>query len=106
MEIVIIILNIYLFGCTGSQLRHARASRSLTQGLNPGPLHWELRVVAPGPPGKSLECRLLWHVLTGGELCPEKLCGVYLYFPVENIFLQKYTHTHTHTHTHTRTYTP
>ena len=25
------------------------------QGLNPGPLHWELRVSATGPPGKSLK---------------------------------------------------
>ena len=24
------------------------------QQLNPGPLHWELRVLAMGPPGKSL----------------------------------------------------
>ena len=23
------------------------------QGWNPGPLHWELGVLAPGPPGKS-----------------------------------------------------
>ena len=27
---------------------------SLTRDLNPGPLHWELRVLASGPPGKSL----------------------------------------------------
>ena len=25
------------------------------QGLNPGPLHWELGVLATGPPGKSLK---------------------------------------------------
>ena len=24
------------------------------QGSNPGPLHWELGALAPGPPGKSL----------------------------------------------------
>ena len=27
------------------------------QGSNPGPLHWELRVLATGPPGKSPEGR-------------------------------------------------
>ena len=26
------------------------------QGLNPGPLHWELGVLATGPPGKSHRC--------------------------------------------------
>ena len=27
----------------------------LDQGLNPGPLHWEYRALATGPPEKSLE---------------------------------------------------
>ena len=30
------------------------------QGSHPGPLHWELRVLATGPPGKP-SCDLLWR---------------------------------------------
>ena len=55
--------NIYLFGCTSSQLQHVGSSVFTTacdmefpdQGWNPGPLQWELRVLATGPPGKSPE---------------------------------------------------
>ena len=36
----------------------------LDQGLNPGPLHWEHRVLATGPPGKSLES-YCWGPWTG-----------------------------------------
>ena len=33
------------------------------QGLNPGPLYWELRVLASGPPGKSfLYCSTFIHL--------------------------------------------
>ena len=42
----------YLFGCTESYLQHV-GSKFPDQGLKPGPLHWELRVLATGPPGKS-----------------------------------------------------
>lgn len=44
---------------------------------------------------KEVECRLLWHVLIGGNHLLKKLGGVYLYFPVENILPPKHTHTHT-----------
>ena len=43
----------------GSQLQHANSqlqhvgSSSLIRDDNLGPLHWELRVLAPGPPWKS-----------------------------------------------------
>ena len=33
------------------------------QGSNPGPLHWECRVLATGPPGKSLHGPLTWILL-------------------------------------------
>ena len=58
---------IYLFGCTGPQLQHVGAlvvaCRLLVavcgiqfpdQGSNLGILHWEHRVLATRPPGKSL----------------------------------------------------
>ena len=60
-----------LFGCAGSQSRHVGSwvftatrrisyswrvrSSSLTRHRTLGPLHWEHGVLAPGPPGKSLE---------------------------------------------------
>ena len=31
------------------------------QGLNLGPLHWELRVLTTGPPGKSLQLIIIWE---------------------------------------------
>ena len=49
-----------LFGCTGSQVGYmgslvaACGIQFTNQGLNPGPLHWECRVLATGPPWKSL----------------------------------------------------
>ena len=55
-----------VFGCTRSQLWHvgslvtaceflvvACSIQFPDQGLSTGPLHWELRVLATGPPGKS-----------------------------------------------------
>ena len=58
---------IYLFSCTRSQLQHlgclvtacwgllavAHRIQFREEGLNPGPLHWELGVLATGPPGTS-----------------------------------------------------
>ena len=43
-------LSIYLFGCPGS----AACGMYPDQGLNPGPLHGECRVLATGLPRKSL----------------------------------------------------
>ena len=37
-----------------SQLRHACGIQFPGQGSNPGPLHWEHRVLTTVPPGKSL----------------------------------------------------
>ena len=66
LKVYLFFKNIYLFGCTGSQLRHAGSfscvmrtvscsmwDQFLDQGWNPGPLHWENGVLATGPPGKS-----------------------------------------------------
>ena len=63
---VVAFKNTYLFGCSGSQFQHTEslvaASDHLVlacgiqfpdQGLNPGPLHCECRVLATGPPEKS-----------------------------------------------------
>ena len=36
------------------QLQHACGIQFPDQGLNPGPLHWEHRVLSTAPPGKSL----------------------------------------------------
>ena len=54
----------YLFGCSRSQLQNvgslveARGIQFPDQGLNLGPLHWEHRILATEPPGKSLSCNL------------------------------------------------
>ena len=57
--------NIYLFGCTRSWLWHAYkllvaacGIQFPDQGPNLGPWHWEQRVLATRPPGKSLFCLL------------------------------------------------
>ena len=47
--------NIYLFDCPGS----AACGMYPDQGLNPGPLHWECRVLATGLPGRSLSVLLI-----------------------------------------------
>ena len=60
------ILLTHLFGCRRSSLQHVGSLavarkllvvvcgiQFLDQGLNPGPLPWELEALAPGPPGKS-----------------------------------------------------
>ena len=41
------------------------------QGSNTGPLHWECRVLATGPPGKSLVCVCLFLIsqTLGGRNC-------------------------------------
>ena len=54
----LILLYIYLFAvldlsCGTRSLRCSMWDLVPCQGLNPGPLHWELGVLATGPPGKS-----------------------------------------------------
>ena len=46
--------NIYLLGCTGSSLWQVELS-SLTRDQSQAPCIVELRVLATGPPGKSLK---------------------------------------------------
>ena len=48
-----IFIFIYLFDCTGSSFA-AYGIQFTGQGLNPGPLHWQLRALVTGPPRKSL----------------------------------------------------
>ena len=48
-----IFISIYLFGCARSSLQHVRSS-SLARDQTLGSLHGEHRVLATGPPGKSL----------------------------------------------------
>ena len=56
----ILFFIIYLFGSTGSQLRHAHSLVAACgvqfpdQRSNSGPLPWEQRVLATAPPGKSV----------------------------------------------------
>ena len=53
------IYSVYLFGCVGPELQHSGALvvaygiQFPVEGLNLRSLHWELRVSATGPPGKS-----------------------------------------------------
>ena len=49
---------IYSFGCTRYQLWPV-GSIFPDQGLNPGPLCWECRVLITGPPGMSLSLSIL-----------------------------------------------
>ena len=44
-----------IFIAAGELLVVAYGIWSPDQGSNPGPLDWECRVLAPGPPGKSQE---------------------------------------------------
>ena len=37
------------------------------QGMNPGPLHWELGVLPTGPAGKFLFCIIILFLSTGSE---------------------------------------
>ena len=48
-------IYIYLFIWLFLALAAACGIKFPDQGLNPGTLHWEHRVLAAGPPGKSLE---------------------------------------------------
>ena len=59
----ILFFNIYLFLVIQLQWVFfvACGIQSPEQGLNPGPLHWELNVLSTGPPGKSLQ-RFFYHV--------------------------------------------
>ena len=62
--------NYYLLGYTRSYLLHMEPLIFVVacgiwfpdQGSNPSPLHWEHRVLAPGPPRKSLEYSLSFLV--------------------------------------------
>ena len=45
------------------------------QGLNPGSLHWELRVLASGPPGKFLIKLILWLKLFHRQKATEDMLG-------------------------------
>ena len=57
---VYLLTYLFLFGCARSQSQHAGSLVEAygiqfpAQGSNPGPLHWEPRVLATEPPGKSL----------------------------------------------------
>ena len=37
----------------------------LGQGLNPGPLHWDMESLATGPPGKSLHLKNIYLFIFG-----------------------------------------
>lgn len=73
-----IFILFYLFGCTGPQLWHSRffffflvvtwellpvlcGIQFPDQPSNPGRGHWEYRVLASGPPGKSQHCELQFY---------------------------------------------
>ena len=63
----------YLFGFIGSQLRYMRSLVAAwgiqfpDQGSNPGHLHWEHRLLATGPPGKSPHKGLLCKKTEGSK---------------------------------------
>ena len=73
-----------LFGCTRSALWHANSAAACgihfpDQGSNPGPLHWGHRVLATGPPGKSLSPFLINKIYSlaqsGLTLCSPTDCS-------------------------------
>ena len=45
--------------CSMRDLKLWQVASSSDQGLNLAPLHWECRVLATGPPGKSLPVQIL-----------------------------------------------
>ena len=59
--VLLFLIFIYLYGCIRSQMQHENCQlwhvgiQFPDQGLNPGPLCWEYRVLVSGPPGKSHE---------------------------------------------------
>ena len=42
------------------------------QGLNPCPLHWEVRVLATGPPGKSRAWGLIGKKMQGSRTADQE----------------------------------
>ena len=56
-----------------SQLQHACGIQFPDQGLNPGPLHWELRVLTTVPPGKSLGQLLMNKIWSTGFRVPKSI---------------------------------
>ena len=77
-------MSIYLFGCAKSQLQHAESLGAAcgiqfpVQGSNLGPLHWEVRVLATGPPGKSWD--QLFCVVVIAEFSPN-VDSSFFFFP-------------------------
>ena len=57
-----------LFTCLHQVLVVAWRIQFPDQGSNPGHLHWEYRVLATGPPGKSQGFNLLNHVFSKREV--------------------------------------
>ena len=53
------------------------------QGLNPGALHWECRVLASGPPEKSLSFDLDW--IDDHRIVFELLCSLLFVFIVSSV---------------------
>ena len=66
----------YLFIWLFLALAAACGIKFPNQGLNPGPLHWEHRVLAAGPPGKSQESVVLMMGLWPCESTADGLLNV------------------------------
>ena len=62
-----IVFIIYLLGCLRSQLWQVGSS-SLTSDPTWGPLPWEHRVLAPGPPGKLLFAHFNLRIISSEEI--------------------------------------
>ena len=58
------------------------------QGLNPGPLHWELRAPATGPPGKSPLLSFFGFYLTSSLIYPKSFIFFFLLECRANQFTQ------------------
>ena len=81
----------YLFGCTRSQLQHVGSSvwclscgtQDLVPwaGIEPRALHWELGVLATGPPGKSqrVKFKLYTFMIFSKYDWPTALCWFQLH---------------------------
>ena len=62
------------FGCSGSWVWHVESS-CLTRDWTQAPLHWELRVLATGPPGKSPLHSFFNNSVEGNTICWDKEDG-------------------------------